>query len=117
MADLLATGSDESGLPAGTLIGTAFPLWTQGGLTAPYGTLVGQIDGVFAPLGTSFSGPAWATGTLSLFYWDSNNADNSDSVRVTAAILPRGGDVPEPMSLTLAIAGLGALGLSLRKRA
>lgn len=38
---LFATGSDDSGEPAGTLIGQPFlPYWTQGGLTAPYGMLV-----------------------------------------------------------------------------
>src|SRR5262245_60758939 len=40
---LVATGSDESGETAGTVIGSIFPLWTQDGFTAPYGSLVGQI--------------------------------------------------------------------------
>ncbi|MGD9603566.1 MAG: hypothetical protein AB7O21_17950 [Gammaproteobacteria bacterium] len=106
---LLATGSDESGAAAGTVIGALFSLHTQGGLTAPFGSLVGRIGGVFQLLGTSFSGPAWNTGTLELFYWDSNSSDNSDSVRITAEITPTS-TVPEPLSLGLVATGLGTLG-------
>ena len=70
VGDLFATGSDDSGQPLGTLIGQAFPLWTEANLTAPYGSLVGEIGGVFEFLGTSFSGPAWGTGALNLYYWE-----------------------------------------------
>src|SRR3954462_5946776 len=41
--NLYATGSDDSGNVAGTLIGVAFPTWTQDGYTAAYGALVGKI--------------------------------------------------------------------------
>src|SRR5678816_2450229 len=41
--DRFATGSDESGEAAGTLIGTDFGLLNIGGFSAPYGSLVGQI--------------------------------------------------------------------------
>jgi hypothetical protein len=51
IGDLFATGSDESGAAAGTLIGEAFPLWNQFGITAPYGSLVGEIGGVYQLLG------------------------------------------------------------------
>ena len=109
--DLHATGTDDSGQPAGTLIGTAFPLWSQANLTAPFGTLVGQINGNFEVLGTHFSGPAWQTGKLSLFYWDSNNGDNTQFI--TAAVSAA---VPEPAAWTLMIAGFGMTGAMLRRR-
>ena len=44
--DIFATGTDDSGQAAGTHIGAPFPSWTQGGLTAPYASLVGRIGGV-----------------------------------------------------------------------
>jgi hypothetical protein len=109
-----ATGSDESGQPAGTLIGQNFGLWTQNGLSAPFGTLVGELNGVFEVLGTNFNGVAWNTGTLNLFYWDSNNFDNSGSIsaNVTAAIAA----LPEPASWGLMILGFGMTGAMYRRR-
>ncbi|WP_309644799.1 hypothetical protein, partial [Phenylobacterium sp.] len=47
----IATGTDESGEPAGTLIGSPFAAWTQNGLTAAYGSLVGEIGGIYKVLG------------------------------------------------------------------
>ncbi len=109
--DTFATGSDESGLPAGVQIGTDFGLWTENGLSAPYGTLVGDIGGVFQVLGTNFSGAAWATGDLTLYYWDSNNGDNSQFI--TASV---NGAVPEPATWALMLGGFGLVGLTLRGR-
>ena len=108
--DLFATGTDDSGQPAGTLIGQDFGLWTQNGLTAPFGTLVGDIGGVFHVLGTNFAGPAWAAGALTLYYWDSNNGDNTQFV--TAAV----NAVPEPATWVMMIGGLGLIGVTLRGR-
>jgi hypothetical protein len=65
-------------------------------------------------LGTNFSGPAPVAGTLSLYYWDSNNSDNSDSIRAEVLV---GQSVPEPIALSLVSIGLLGLGLSRRKRA
>lgn len=104
--NLFATGTDDSGQAAGTLIGSDFGGWTQGNLTAPFGSLVGQIGSVFQVLGTSFSGPAWGTGLLSLFYWDSNFSDNTQFI--TAEVTSPTG-VPAPAALGLL--GLGLLGL------
>lgn len=95
----------------GTLIGSSFALWTQGGLSAPYGTLVGQIGGGnFFAIGTSYSGVASATGTLKLFYFDSNNGDNTGSILATVTA------VPEPESYALLLAGLGVVGTLARRR-
>ena len=107
---LFATGSDESGQPAGTQIGANFGLWSQGGLSAPYGSLVGRIGGIYQLLGTNFSGSAWASGTLELFYWDSNSGDNSGQITV------RVGDVPEPASWAMMVGGFGLVGGALRSR-
>jgi hypothetical protein len=84
-----ATGSDESGENAGTLIGQNFGSWSQDLFTAPYGSLVGKIGaGAFFLVGTNFSGIANATGQLSLYYWDSNNFDNRGFVSAAIAAVP-----------------------------
>jgi hypothetical protein len=111
--DLFATGTDESGEPAGTLIGTNFGLLTINGFAAPFGSLVGEIGtgpGSYRLLGTHFVGPAWAAGPLTLFYWDSFTPDNSGSVAVTITA------IPEPAAWSLMILGFGATGALLRRR-
>lgn len=110
VGNLFATGSDESGQAAGTLIGRYFDPWTFGGHTAPYGALVGRIGSEFRTMGTNFRGQAWATGTLKLFYWDSGGQDNSDSIRVNVTA------VPEPSSWAMLIAGFGLVGAAARRR-
>ena len=63
--------------------------YTQGNLTAPYGTLVGQIgNGDFFVLGSSYTGVASASGVLKLYYWDSNNFDNTNGLTVTVSAVP-----------------------------
>ncbi|MDB5424746.1 MAG: motif putative anchor domain protein [Phenylobacterium sp.] len=115
IANRTAVAGDDSGQAAGTHIGEPFPLWTQDGFTAAYGALVGRLNGQYMVLGTSFSGPAWQTGTLQLFYWDSNNGDNTQ--HITASITqPRDGAVPEPATWTLLIGGFGLAGAMLRRR-
>lgn len=111
---LYATGSDESGQPAGTLIGQSFSLHGAGGFSAPFGALVGEIGGDYRLLGTSFSGPAWGTGTLNLRYWDSNAADNGGSVRVSMTVGRAATPIPAP--LPLALMGAGALAAAFATR-
>jgi hypothetical protein len=86
--DVNATGGDESGQSAGTQIGADFGLWTQDGFSAPYGALVGIIGNSRILLGTSYNGTAPEAGTLKLVYWDSNNSDNSGSIKATVTAVP-----------------------------
>lgn len=110
---LLATGSDDSGQPAGTPIGADFGTHSQGNLSAPFGTLVGQIDsGDFFAIGTSFNGVASASGTLKLFYWDSNFGDNTEFITASVTV----GAIPEPETYALMLAGLGLVGWMARRR-
>jgi len=102
--DRHATGGDDSGEALGTLIGIDFGLHPQHGLMLPFGSLVGSIGGNFFLLGTSFSGPAPANGNLLLYYWDSNNSDNTE--HITAFVDPDPRDVPVPATLPLLGAGL-----------
>lgn len=111
--DRYATGIDESGEAAGTLIGQNFGIWTQNNLSAPYGTLVGELSGTYFVLGTSFSGPAPAGGNLKLYYWDSNNYDNTDLLEGVNVNI---NGVPEPTTILLIGFGLMTLAGIRRKR-
>jgi len=110
LADLFATGTDESGATAGTQIGRDFGTYTQHGLAAAYGSLVGSIDSNFFLMGINYAGNAVATGELKLWYWDSNNGDNSENISVEITTT----SVPEPGSI--ALFGLGLAGLSFSRR-
>jgi hypothetical protein len=112
---LLATGSDDSGEAAGVQIGANFGLHSQNGLSLPFGTLVGEIAGNFFEVGTFFSGAALASGTLNLFYWDSNSGDNAGSISVTVRT-PDGNPVPTPGALALLGVGLATMGMTRRNK-
>ena len=115
--DRFANALDDSGQPVGTKIGTNFGLRTQGGLSAPFGALVGQINpGSFFFLGRAFSGPAPATGLLKLFYFDSNGADNTGSYNVSITNNVPSTVVPEPETYALMLAGLTVMGFVTRRQ-
>jgi PEP-CTERM motif len=105
----LATALDDSGQPVGTLIGINFGNPTFGPHTAPFGSLVGRIGGVYQTLGANFNGTAWNNGTLELFYWDSNQGDNSGEIAFNIS-------VPEPESWALMLLGFGLAGAAIRRR-
>jgi len=99
---------------AGTLIGTNFGNWSQGGLTAPYGALVGEWGnsvGQYFLIGTQYSGVA-VDSQLKLFYFDSNKLDNKGSVFVSLSVAA----VPEPETYALMLLGLSLVGFSARRR-
>jgi hypothetical protein len=119
-ADLLYSSSTDGEVAAwiggtladGTVIGNAsYGTYTQNGLTAPYGTLVGQFDsGSFFAIGTNYSGTATSAGTLKLFYFDSNYGDNAGSILAHVAA------VPEPETYAMMLAGLGIVGFMAKRR-
>jgi hypothetical protein len=115
IGNLLATGSDDSGQAANTLIGIQWPsLHTQGNLTAAFGSLVGRIGGGdYFLVGTSFNNVAASSGQLELFYWDSNSSDNTQFITATFNSTV----IPLPAAAWLFIAGtLGMLGVARRQR-
>lgn len=110
IADRLATSSDDSGQAVGTQIGANFGAVTIDGFAAPFGSLVGRIGSAYQLLGTSYSGGAWATGTLELFYWDTFTGDNTGEISVAV------NGVPEPATWGMMLAGFGMAGAAMRRR-
>ncbi len=117
--NLFATGAadtngDNPGVGAGVQIGQAFANWSQGGLVAPYGALVGEWGnslGSFFLIGTNYAGVA-ADSALNLYYFDSNNGDNSGSILADVNVAA----VPEPETCAMFLAGLGLIGFMSRRR-
>ncbi|WP_339693376.1 PEPxxWA-CTERM sorting domain-containing protein [uncultured Parasphingorhabdus sp.] len=114
VADRFATASDDSGQAVGTQIGTNFGLHSQFGHSAAFGSLVGRINGVYQTIGANYSGPAWQTGSLEVFYWDSNNFDNSGDISFDINAVS--GAVPEPATWAFMIFGFGAIGGAMRRQ-
>lgn len=111
--NIYATGTDDSGAAAGTLIGINYGMRTVAGFSAPYGALVGEIGGVFQLIGTNFNGAAWNAGELNLYYWDSNSVDNTQYI---TADVTSSTAVPEPATWAFMIVGFGLLGGALRTK-
>ena len=114
VANRFATPADDSGQTTGTLIGQSFGTYTQSGFTAPYGAMVGRINTSYFLVGSSFAGVAASAGVLELFYWDSNNGDNTG--QIAAEVNALAGAVPEATTWGMMIAGFGLVGFSLRRR-
>lgn len=92
------------------LVPDCYGTYTQGGLTARYGTLVGRIGtGAFFVVGTVFEATAAEAGELFLYAWDSNDGDNTGAITVTISA------VPLPAGGLMLVGALGALTL-LRRR-
>ena len=75
---------------------------------APYGALVGRIDGgsLFL-IGTNFLGQTATGGLLELFYFDSNNYDNTQFITANVSAVP----LPAAAWLLLSgLVGFAALG-------
>ncbi len=93
---------------------SAFSLHTQDGVTAAFGSLMAKIGaGNFFFVGTAFDQITTTAGALSLYYWDSDFANNSGSVAVSINLNPTQ-SVPEPG--VLGLLGFGLLGLSFFRR-
>lgn len=110
VSNLYATGHDLSGYSVGTLIGTPFSLWSEGGLSAPYGSLVGQIGSVYRELGANYTGSAWGTGVLKLYYWDEDAGGNLGAISFNVST------VPEPESWMEMMVGLLMVGGIMKSR-
>ncbi|MEE8448639.1 MAG: hypothetical protein V3S39_03305, partial [Thermodesulfobacteriota bacterium] len=62
-------------------IAKGYGKWTQGNLSANYGSLVGRIGkSDYFLIGTAIIRISNATGRLFLYYWDSNSGDNSGNI-------------------------------------
>ncbi len=106
------TNGDNPGVASGVNISGNFGSWSQGGLSAPYGTLVGEWGntvGNYFAIGTNYAGVA-ADSVLRLYYFDSNNGDNTGSIQVNVAA------VPEPETYGMMLVGLGIMGFMIRRR-
>ena len=111
----IAASTDDSGPQDGTTqIGANFGSWTQNGFTAPFGALVGRVGSEYQLLGTSFSGSFSGAGPLELFYWDSNNGDNSGTIAADINVAQAA--VPEPASWMMMLAGFFIAGTAVRRR-
>lgn len=117
--DLLSTGAvdfngDNPNVRAGRVIGRDVADLTLGGLTAPFGSLVGEWSnnlGQYFFIGTNYSGLAQASG-LKLFVFDNNRSGNSGSILVNVNVAA----VPEPETYAMMLAGLGLVGFAARRR-
>lgn len=118
-SDLLSTGAadfngDNPNVRAGRVIGRDIADLTLGGLTAPFGSLVGEWSnnvGQYFLIGTDYSGVALASG-LKLYAFDNNRSGNSGSILVNVNVAA----VPEPETYVMMLAGLGLIGFAARRR-
>ena len=124
IANLYATGLDESGYAVGTLIGQPLGMMEYDSFWATVGSLVGKIGSTYKQLGADYDGTAWDTGELRLIFWDNPSVTYDNKDHVTADVTygfplvdnPPNSAVPEPASWALMIMGFGFVGASVRNR-
>lgn len=80
--------SNANGL--GNPLGGQYGLHQIGNSKFLFGSLVGSLDGgkTFFGVGTYLAMTAVTSGELTLYYWDSNNGDNSGSVTANIQVYP-----------------------------
>lgn len=78
--------SNPNGL--GNPLGGSYGLYSRGSQSFLYGSLVGSLDNgsTFFSVGTFLMMTVLTSGTLKLYYWDSNNQDNTGQVRVLVSL-------------------------------
>lgn len=103
---------DDSGQAPGTQIGGTFPDYSQGNLTARYGSVVAVLStpNTFQFLGSGNTFVAQESGVLNLGYFDSNFEDNAGTISFGISA------VPEPATWAFMILGFGAVGATMRRR-
>jgi hypothetical protein len=81
-AGVLDRESNANGLS--NPLGGNYGLHLRGGQSFLFGSLVGSLDGgrTFFGVGTNLTMTILTAGTLTLYYWDSNDADNTGIVEV-----------------------------------
>jgi len=85
-----------------------FGFFSFDGESFRFGALVGRLDSQdWFLIGTSFDQVLTQAGRLFLVYWDSNNHDNSGSVKATITVNP---DATVPLPGSLLLLGVGLLG-------
>ena len=79
---------------------------------------MGKIGSNWLKIGTDFSGTAPVGGTLKLYYWDSNNYDNTEQIAasIDVNIYADGGPTPELSSASLLLLGMLPMGLAWWRR-
>lgn len=78
--------SNANGL--GNPMGGNYGQFTRGSQSFLYGSLVGSLDGgqTFFGVGTTLTMTVLTQGMLNLYFWDSNNQDNSGEIRVVVSL-------------------------------
>ena len=109
-------GSSFTGVTNWTAAGAGFNFSTpvQGGTTVA--SVDGNAAGYVSGLGGTVSGLNWNNGDTLWIRWTALATDQADSMGIDDVTLSVAAAVPEPSSYALMLAGLGAVGLLLRRR-
>ncbi len=97
--------SNADGL--GNPLGGNYGLYSSGGSTFHFGSLIGRIgSGDYFFVGSGFNQKIETSGELTLLYWDNNYRDNRGSISADISV-----NNPVPISSTLLLFGAGVCGL------